>query len=202
MPNVKPVKPEDASPEVMALYDDLKKKMGTVIQIFQNMGNSAPVLEGFLGLMEAAEKTSLEPRLKEQIALTVSQVNDCQYCLSAHTQEGKAAGLTEPEILAARQAKSDEEKEQAILHFAKKVVVQRADAPLEARGRHHRGGHHRSHHHNHSHFSVGIGAGVYPSHPETVIIERHPRHHYYEEVYVEPAPVRVYPSINFQWLFH
>jgi len=55
-------------------------------------------------------------------------------CVAAHTASGKRAGLTEEETKEARRATSDDEKEQAALVFARKVVQDRG-----VRGRRRRG---------------------------------------------------------------
>lgn len=125
MSRVKPISPEEAQSEVKAIYQDFEKKLGKVPNIFLNMGNSAAALKAFLGLSEAADQTSLSPLLREQIALVVSQVNHCQYCLSAHTAIAKGLGVKEQDILSARHGESQETKSHAILKFAKTVVESR-----------------------------------------------------------------------------
>lgn len=127
MSRVKPVPVEDAKGEVKDLYQSLKQKMGKVINIFLNMGNSAATLKGFLALSDAANQTSLSPQLREQIALLVGQSNHCQYCLSAHTMLAKGAGLNDDEIVEARHGESTDPKNQAILKFAKEVVENRGN---------------------------------------------------------------------------
>lgn len=125
MSRLKPVRIEEAKGEVKDLYQTLEKKMGKVINIFLNMGNSATTLKGFLNLSEAAEHTSFSPKLREQIALIVGQTNQCNYCLSAHTAVAKKLGLSEPDILKARHGESQDPKNQAILTFTQQVVEKR-----------------------------------------------------------------------------
>lgn len=127
MSRVKPVHIEEAKGEVKDLYQSLQKKMGKVINIFLNMGNSAATLKGFLALNDAASQTSLSPKLREQIALIVGQTNHCQYCLSAHTMLAKKAGMSEQDILKARHAESQDPKEHAILKFSKQIVENRGN---------------------------------------------------------------------------
>lgn len=122
MERFKPMDKEEAPAPVKEIYQNIEKKLGRIPNIFLNMGNSAAVLQGYFGLSDAAEKTSLSPQLREQIALVVSQANDCNYCLSAHTAIGKAAGLNEDHILKARKGESADPKTQAILRFAQKIV--------------------------------------------------------------------------------
>lgn len=122
MTRVKPVSKEEAKPRVKEIYQNLEKKLGRIPNIFLNMGNSESVLKGYLALGDAAEHSTLDAKLREQIALIVSQKNDCNYCLSAHTAIAKAAGLNEESILQARQGFAQDPKAQAIINFAKIMV--------------------------------------------------------------------------------
>ncbi|WP_068470388.1 carboxymuconolactone decarboxylase family protein [Candidatus Protochlamydia phocaeensis] len=126
MARIKPVQPEEAKNEVKDIYKQIEKKMGRIPNIFLSMGNSATALKAYLSLSEAASHTSLEPKVREQLALTISQTNNCQYCLSAHTMLAKGQGLKDPDIIQARHGESQDPKTQAILKFAKTVVENRA----------------------------------------------------------------------------
>jgi uncharacterized peroxidase-related enzyme len=88
----------------------------------KNMGNSPTVLKAYLALAQAAASTNFSPQLREKIALTVGQVNGCQYCLSAHSLLARNAGVAAPDILKAREGFASNPKEQAILKFAKTIV--------------------------------------------------------------------------------
>lgn len=127
MTRVKPVEPEKASSNVKEIYSAIEKKMGRIPNIFLNMGNSAAVLKGYLGLSDAVKQTSLNPKLQEQIALIVGQTNQCGYCLSAHTAISQGSGIPDQEILESRKGVSKDGKTQAILIFAKKVVEKRGN---------------------------------------------------------------------------
>lgn len=126
MTRVQPITREKASPKVSEIYGVLEKKMGKVLNIFQNMGNSPAVLSGFLGLSEAANHTSLNPKLREEIALTVGQANSCNYCLSAHTAAAGFSGMSKDDIIKARKGEASNPKDKAILSFTKSVIEKRA----------------------------------------------------------------------------
>jgi AhpD family alkylhydroperoxidase len=55
----------------------------------------------------------------------VGEQNACQYCVSAHTAIGKMVGLTESEIEAAREARSNSARNAAALEFARQVVAKK-----------------------------------------------------------------------------
>ena len=122
MSRISPVSLHEADEEVKEIYGQLEKKMGKVLNIFSHMGNSPAALKGFLALSDAANQTSLPAKIREQVALVVGQINHCNYCLSAHTELAKHAGLESPEILLSRKGDSSDPKIKAILKFVKGVV--------------------------------------------------------------------------------
>ena len=67
----------------------------------------------------------LSAKVRELIALTVGEANQCQYCLSAHTALGKMAGLGDEEIADGRRGASTDRKTEAVLRFARKIVTER-----------------------------------------------------------------------------
>ena len=122
MSRIQPVKEEQASDSVKEMYQNLKKALGRVPNIFLNMGNSDAVLSAFMKLNECAEHTSLPQELREQIALVIAQTNRCDYCLSAHSAIAKSLGIQEPMILQARKGEAPNKKATAILQFVKQCV--------------------------------------------------------------------------------
>ena len=114
----------DASPAAARpLLDAVHKQLGSVPNLFRLVANSPAALEGYLGMSGALAKGSLPAQTRERIALAVAQINDCGYCLSAHTFIGKnLAHLTEDEINANRRGGSLDEKADAAVIFAAKVV--------------------------------------------------------------------------------
>lgn len=125
MSRVKPVTKEEAKNGVKEIYQVLEKKMGKIPNIFLNMGQSHAVLKAYMGLGEAANLTTIDPKVREEIALTVAQANDCHYCLSAHSAIAKSIGINEQTILQARLGQSQDPKTQAILRFSKLMVDKR-----------------------------------------------------------------------------
>lgn len=127
MPRTAKIPVEKAKSDVKQIYATIEKHMGgKVPNIFQHMGNSAPVLKGYFGLSDAINLTSLSPQLREQIALVIAQANQCNYCLSAHTTISKSIGLPQQQIMQARKGDATDPKTQAILRFVKLVVEKRS----------------------------------------------------------------------------
>ena len=91
---------EQVSPANQAIFDNLKKALGFVPNLYATFAHSDTALSTYLALQNA--KSSLSPKAREVINLVVSQVNTCDYCLAAHTALGKMVGFTPEQILEIR----------------------------------------------------------------------------------------------------
>jgi uncharacterized peroxidase-related enzyme len=68
----------------------------------------------------------LDVKTRERIALSVAQVNGCDYCLSAHSYLGlNLAKITPEEVALNRRGQSGEAKANAAVAFAAKIVRER-----------------------------------------------------------------------------
>src|SRR5262249_50412416 len=75
---------------------------------------------------------TLDVKTRDSIALAVSQVNSCHYCLSAHTFVAtNVAKLSPQEIARNRQGTSEDVKKDAAVKFAKKVMETRGKVSEE-----------------------------------------------------------------------
>jgi uncharacterized peroxidase-related enzyme len=117
----------EKSPEASKpLLDAVNKQLGIVPNLMKLVGNSPAALEGYLSLNAALGKGVLPVTLRERIALTVAEFNECEYCLAAHTYIAQnIAKIDVNEIEAARSGTSSDPKTEAALHFAYRVASQR-----------------------------------------------------------------------------
>lgn len=117
----------DAAPaSARPFLDAVNKQIGSVPNLFRLVANSPAALEGYLGMSGALGKGSLPAQTRERIALAVAQINDCGYCLSAHsTMARNLAKLSEAEIAANRRGGSLDPKAEAAVRFAAKVARER-----------------------------------------------------------------------------
>lgn len=125
MPRLTAIQPETATGRTRELLDAVNEKYGMVPNLIRTMANSPAALEGYLAFGQALDNTSLPTKLREQIALTVSEANDCGYCVAAHCAIGKSAGLSDTEVNDARQSSSPDSKVEAALQFARQLVENR-----------------------------------------------------------------------------
>ena len=114
-----------ATGSVKTLLDGVQKGLGASPNLFRVAAQSPSVLEGVVGLFGAVAKGKLGARARESIALTVSEIDECDYCLSAHSALGKGAGMTDEALTQARDAKAEDPKVAATLHFARVVTEKR-----------------------------------------------------------------------------
>ena len=125
MSRITPIR--DPQPETPAgtTLAQIKAKLGKVPNAFATIAHSPSALDGYLAFSSALSNGRLTPQQRESIALLVSQVNECQYCLSAHTLTARKAGLSREQVLAARAGKSEDSLNDAILAFARESLQQR-----------------------------------------------------------------------------
>jgi AhpD family alkylhydroperoxidase len=98
--------------------------MGRIPNLYATIGYSASTLKGLLEF-EATLGTAhhFSSKEKEAINLIVSQVNDCDYCLAAHTALAKGRGFSEEETLAIRKAAYRETKLNTVLQLAQSIAT-------------------------------------------------------------------------------
>jgi uncharacterized peroxidase-related enzyme len=124
---------DDTAPASREILDAVFRKLGFVPGLHRALAISPPALEAFTSLQDAVSHT-LDEKTRTRIALAVSQVNACRYCLSLHTYMGmNFANLSPEEIRLNRLGRSEDAKAEAALQFARKVIEGRgmlADADI------------------------------------------------------------------------
>ena len=128
MPRLSAIQPDKATGKAKELLDAVQAKLSIIPNMTRVMANSAAVLEAYLSFSGALAGGSLNAKLREQIALEVGEQNSCQYCVSAHSAIGRMTGLSDAEIEAAREAKSNTVKPAAALAFARQIVAKQGRA--------------------------------------------------------------------------
>jgi len=120
-------KKEEVSTQNQAIFDQLESAVGFVPNLYATYAYSDSALERYLAF--ANGKTSLTLKEKEIVNLAVSQVNGCDYCLSAHTAIGTNAGFSADEIIEFRTGASTKStKYNALASLAKNLTEQRGTA--------------------------------------------------------------------------
>ncbi len=113
----------DAPTASHSMLEAVNKQLGVVPNLFRLISTSPAALEGYLALSGALNTGALPAPTRERIALAVSEINRCDYCLSAHTYLGKnLAKLNDVEMTANRNGGSTDPKANAAVKFAAKIV--------------------------------------------------------------------------------
>ena len=99
MPIARPIQPEDASPEVKAVFDDIMatRKTDWINDFWKVLAHHPPTLKRTWESLKQvmAPGGALDPVTKEMIYLAVSITNGCEYCIASHTAAARAKGMTE-----------------------------------------------------------------------------------------------------------
>jgi uncharacterized peroxidase-related enzyme len=118
------------SPANQAIFEQLKKGLGMVPNLYATLAYSENGLGNYLTLQNG--KSSLSPKEREVINLVVSQVNECAYCLAAHTALGGMVGFTPEQIIAIRKGGAPfDAKLDALARLVKSAAQQRGHAAQE-----------------------------------------------------------------------
>jgi uncharacterized peroxidase-related enzyme len=125
MSRITPVERNTTDDGVRKIFDAIEKQLGLVPNMVRTMAQSPRVLDAYVALSGALRRGVLPAQLQEQIALTVAELNACDYCLSAHSVLGRAVGLSDDAIDASRVGTASETKASAALEFARAVVESR-----------------------------------------------------------------------------
>jgi uncharacterized peroxidase-related enzyme len=119
---------EQVSPEAQVLFDALTKRTGKVANLYATMGYSANALKGFLDLDESFSKGVFTAKEREAIALVVSEVNGCAYCLAGHTLLAMKRGFTKEDTLDIRRGKANDQRLNAVIQLAQSITINKGDA--------------------------------------------------------------------------
>ena len=118
---------DSVSPSNQALFDALQGQLGFVPNLYATLAHSENALGTYLALQSA--KSSISAKAREVVNLVVSQVNDCEYCLAAHTALGKMNGFTDSQILEIRAGGAGfDAKLDALAKLTRSIAINRGHA--------------------------------------------------------------------------
>jgi len=118
---------EEVTPQNQEIFNNLKKAVGFVPNIYAAMAHSKNALGNYLTFSNG--ETSLSNKEKEVIDLAVSQVNGCRYCQSAHTAIAKMNGFSDEQALELRQGSASwDTKYDALAKLSRSIAETRGNA--------------------------------------------------------------------------
>jgi len=98
MPQRAPIEYRDASPEVRAVYDDIKRtrQVEDVNNFWKYLAHDPATLRRtWASIKDIMAPGALDPLVKEMIYLAVSVTNGCGYCIASHSAAARKAGMSE-----------------------------------------------------------------------------------------------------------
>ena len=125
MAHLPALKREETAAENQAIFDQLKQQIGMVPNLYATYANSPVALKAILGFGDVLKDGTFSNREIEAIALAISEVNTCDYCLAAHTALGKMNGFSEEETLELRTREIGDGKLKALVELAASITETR-----------------------------------------------------------------------------
>ncbi len=126
---IKHLKDDEVNKWTGKLFDKVRKGLGIMPHLFRAMANSEDIFEGFLAINGVLANTEIGPKLAEASILRSSELNNCVYCVRAHTQMSlDSKTLTKEESLNARKGIGYDEKSQVALDFVTELVERKGFA--------------------------------------------------------------------------
>jgi AhpD family alkylhydroperoxidase len=98
MATVKLIEYAEASPEVRAVYDDIKatRKTDFINNFWKALANDPVTMRRtWESIKVVTAPGALDVLTKEMIYLAVSATNGCAYCIASHTAGARMAGMTD-----------------------------------------------------------------------------------------------------------
>jgi len=98
MTTIQPIEYGDASPQVRAVYDDIKKTRNVpdVNNFWKYLaGDPVTLKRTWESVKEIMAAGALDSVTKEMIYVAVSVTNGCPYCIATHTAAARRVGMTD-----------------------------------------------------------------------------------------------------------
>lgn len=95
------IEPDDAAPEVRAVFDDIKETRQTdrVNNFWKALANHPSTLaRTWESVKQVMAPGALDPLTKELVYVAVSVTNGCEYCIASHTASARAKGMTDEQL--------------------------------------------------------------------------------------------------------
>ena len=121
---------ETAPEAAQTLMQAAEEQFGFVPNLLKALAEAPAVLETYLKVTEFLAKSSLSDLEQQIVLLTASTVNECHYCIPAHSPLAKQAGLSDEDLaaLTSGEAISDGRFE-ALRQFTIAIVERRGNVP-------------------------------------------------------------------------
>jgi uncharacterized peroxidase-related enzyme len=115
---------DQVSPANQAIFDHMQSAFGKIPNLYATFALNDTALADYLALQN--RKSTLSGKEREIINLVVSQVNECRYCVPAHTAVSKMMGFTDEQVLEIRRAQvTFDARYDALAKLVKETAINR-----------------------------------------------------------------------------
>ena len=116
--------PEGAKPAL----ERLKESVGVIPNLAAAMAESPTLIDSFVTLRTIYQNGTLTPVEREVVSITNAVVNDCRYCVAAHSSFAVNYGIPADDLELLRNGKAPaDSKYEALSGFTRKVTISRGD---------------------------------------------------------------------------
>ncbi|MGU2420468.1 carboxymuconolactone decarboxylase family protein [Burkholderia cenocepacia] len=125
-----PVSSESTDTRATELLAGARKQMGFIPNMYAGMANVPALLDTYLhGYALLRSESSLTPPEQETVFLVISRINECTYCMAAHSMIAKAVSKVPADVIEAIRSDTpiDEAKLAALASFTRTMVVSRGN---------------------------------------------------------------------------
>jgi len=125
------VNPETATGRTKELFEQAKAAVGMVPNMYANMANVPELYDTYaFGYAQFRAAGIFNPQEQEVVFLAISQTNNCEYCMGAHSMiADKMSGVPADVLQAIREGKDIPEPKLAALDTFARVMVTTAGNP-------------------------------------------------------------------------
>lgn len=118
---------ESAPEDARGILEGAQSQLGFVPNLYGNMAESPTVLESYLAIAGLFEKTSFSSTEQQVVLLTTSVINNCEFCVAAHSVISKSMLNIDGSIIDAirNQEAIQDNKLEALATFTRAVVTER-----------------------------------------------------------------------------
>ncbi|MDH3473354.1 MAG: carboxymuconolactone decarboxylase family protein [Rhodospirillales bacterium] len=125
MARIEPLDPDKADAKTRALLDELGLRWGETWNISRGLAHNPAVLEAFMALNAALDRSGLSPTDREVICMEMARANGCHYCVPAHRSASRQAGVDAAMIerIAQGEALDGDGREAVIQRLVRRLVA-------------------------------------------------------------------------------
>ncbi|MEM9252484.1 MAG: carboxymuconolactone decarboxylase family protein [Planctomycetota bacterium] len=110
------------------IIGQVEARFGRLPNLMATLAESPAAIEAYFTLMGIYEKSDLAPTEKQVVLMTNNRLNNCTYCMAAHSAVSKSQGVSDDVIAALRSgATLEDAKLEALRTFTERVFETRGD---------------------------------------------------------------------------